>query len=665
MRCIGLLLVAGLLACSADPPPAPISPTDVPAAPERSADTLDSDSAPTCAAPEMWAPGRPAFVEAGPEWGLSGVRGVRMGVLDIDSDGYPDLLVRIGGGPDEFGTPDGQRSRFLLRNTGAGAFEDVTQSSGLLRGRLNAAPEFGRPGDVPVAGDVNNDGHTDVWFGLTAKPSQQPQETSELMLGVGDGTFVLGPEDSPIRLVQQTAVPAGAAFVDVDLDGDLDLWLTQNMAGGAPWPLQDRLFLGDGSGGFSEVTEAAGLTSRPWSVPVTWLNEARGHSWAWSAAACDLNNDGLPELLAASYGRAPNHLWRQVAGGDVDTPQFMNESVGSGYAFDHRFDWADNGSARCHCRDFPDDADCAGVPEPTVDCAQLKAAFGGNYRWNHVLDREAWRLGGNSGATICADVNNDGWLDLVTNEIVHGDVGASSDPSELLLNLKDPDVRFSRPGAEALGLTREDVLENWDRGDMSGAVFDFDNDGRPDIYVGASDYHGNKALLFRQTEQWGFQRVAFTDFFEHNRAHGVAVADFDRDGDLDVVAGHSRFRCDGAQGSDCYESEQVRLFLNQAADNGAHWLQLRLTGGDTSNRAAIGARVQVTANGMTQTRIVDGGHGHFGTQRDLTLHFGLGPACEAEVEITWPNKARTTQLLTLAADQAYRVTQSEDARSLP
>ena len=56
------------------------------------------------------------------------------------------------------------------------------------------------------------------------------------------------------------------------------------------------------------------------------LNRAQGHSISWSGNACDLNNDGNPELLAASYGRAPNHLWLAGSAG------YNNESIDSGYA---------------------------------------------------------------------------------------------------------------------------------------------------------------------------------------------------------------------------------------------------------------------------------------------------------------------------------------------
>ena len=133
----------------------------------------------------------------------------------------------------------------------------------------------------------------------------------------------------------------------------------------------------------------------------------------------------------------------------------------------------------------------------------------------------------------------------MTHEIVHSDVGSSSDPSEILVNQGDPAIRFERPGHEVTGLTREDAGAFWDRGDMTGAVFDFDSDGWQDIYIGSAEYPGNKGLLFHQDAPLAFTPLDTADYFLHYRAHGVAVADFDRDGDLDMIVGHSRFRCDG------------------------------------------------------------------------------------------------------------------------
>jgi hypothetical protein len=106
----------------------------------------------------------------------------------------------------------------------------------------------------------------------------------------------------------------------------------------------------------------------------------------------------------------------------------------------------------------------------------------------------------------------------------------------------------------------------------------------------------------------------------------------------------------------------VRYFENLIGDAG-NWLQLRLEGGAGTNRSAIGARVRVRTGDVVQTQEVGGGHGHYGVQHDLALHFGLGGACEAEVEITWPDGARTAQRFEVQAGYRYDVLQGEMPRA--
>ncbi|MCB9761640.1 MAG: CRTAC1 family protein [Alphaproteobacteria bacterium] len=592
---------------------------------------------PVCNAGSVWTPGTTAFRDASADWGITDLMpvGVRVDAVDFDGDGWTDLAVRSGWDGDDFN--GGNRSTWLLRNTGEGRFEDVTQSSGVVVGR-DGDTSAGRAGPVWVFADVDNDGDLDLYTGLPDADNNF-SETSEIRLNNGDGTFSLA--DGGDARVERSDTPYGAAFADVDRDGNVDLWTGQYGA------IQDLLFAGDGAGGFTEVTGERGLTTRRWAQ-LSDLNQGLAHSNAWSAAACDLNNDGAPELLASSYGRAPNHLWLNDGAGS-----FTNVSVDSNYAFDHRTDWSDNESARCWCTLHPTDADCAGVPAPErIACSSDGDAF----RWDHTYDREPFRLGGNSGATVCRDVDNDGWVDLLTTEIVHWDVGTSSDPSELLFNTQDPNVVFERPGNEVTGLTREHDRTDWNDGDITGSIFDFDNDGWPDVWIGSSDYAGTRGLLFHQTAPRQFEAVPPADGVDHTRSHGSAIADFDRDGDLDIVVGHSTARCS----DDCRDTFEVRLFENLMGED-SNFLQLHLVGTGGSNAAAVGARVEVTADGVTQVQHVTGGFGQWGNQDDLTLHFGLGGACEADVTVTWPDADGTTETFALGGGYRYVVTQGAGA----
>jgi len=613
---------------------------------------------PVCTAGARWTPGTVAFKEVTAEWGLTGVEGQRISVTDIDGDGWADVVVRKAVVASDQFAGRNKRYVWVLRNGHKRKFRDVTQSSGFLAMRTDSSGKKGRPGQVMAFGDVDNDGDIDGFDALdTTDTTKSLGEHSEIMLNDGNGKFSFGPEASDARSADRPENPGGASFVDYDRDGNLDLWVPENeyaLPGQLnPSTQQNRLYRGDGKGGFTEVTDLVGLTTKPW-VNVDDMNQGLAHTISWAALACDLNGDGTPELLAASYGRAPNHLWQGVQNGsDVS---FLNRSVVSGYAFDGDQTWQDNQFARCFCKANPTATDCAGVPPPQISCTTPN--------WNHNTDREPFRLGGNSATTSCADIDNDGDMDLFTGEIRHWWAGKGADGSEVLVNNGETDVVFDRPGDAALGLEVEHKSASWDEGHMTNAVFDFDNDGWPDIYVGASDYAGNHGLLYHQESKLSFVEVPISEGIDHHRSHGVVFADFDHDGDLDVIVGHSRARCDKTQPDDCYPTANVRMFENVLGQDG-NFVQVHLVGGAGTNRSAIGARVSVTADGVTQTQEVGGGFGHYGAQNDLVLHFGLGAACKADVTIRWPDASLTTESWELPSGYRFEIEQGSAPVAMP
>ena len=331
-----LALAVGMTGCGEDEVPAIQSPAPGDVLIGGGADVgIGSDTSGSSDACEAtgWAPGAPAFVEVTSEWGLDGITGAAFSVADYDQDGWPDLFVRAGGGEKPFAP-----GTWLLRNTGEGSFEDVTEASGILAPRLPDGDNPWRSAYVAVWGDVDNNGWPDAFI-ASGTPSGWAGETPELMLNQGDGTFSLGPETGMVRRPGLLNSPNGASFTDYDRDGNLDLFVAhhdQVDENGFPHPVADHLYQGDGAGMTLDVSTALGVVSQPWGN-ISQLNQGMGHSWAWSAVACDLTNDGTPELLAASYGRAPNLLWQGRRQGD-GAVLFENRSVASGYAFDHRED---------------------------------------------------------------------------------------------------------------------------------------------------------------------------------------------------------------------------------------------------------------------------------------------------------------------------------------
>ena len=143
----------------------------------------------------------------------------------------------------------------------------------------------------------------------------------------------------------------------------------------------------------------------------------------------------------------------------------------------------------------------------------------------------------------------------------------------------------------------------------------------------------------------------FTDRVFH--ISSCALADYDNDGRVDMLAGQWPLRT-GA-------GELTMLFHNETPTDPrkSNWIKFHLHG-TTSNRAAIGARVRLTATidqrPIFQTREVDAGNG-FRSQGDLRLHFGLGDASQASrVEIRWPS-GKIQTLENLEANHVHDITE--------
>ncbi len=684
------VITAAQVACAAPAATGPAGGSDVAGADAAPADAATADAgadspqaetsdpwagapADTCKPGKPWDGKGPAWVDRTDKAGLAaqGVVAIRLSTADLDGDYRPELFARsMGGQGNREVWEAGKRRQFLLKakatDGGGFAFDDITQSSGVLATRDG---QQGRQAHVVVYADADNDGDLDVFAGNSVPGDPKKDlfagDASELLINDGKGVFTLT-TDNPFAAKDLRRSVSSASFVDYDRDGNVDLWLgyTSWPSGNGDLPIQDQLLRGDGKGGWQVVTAQEGLQTKDWKLQAD-VEAGTVHRVTWGTAACDVNGDGAPDLLGVSYGRFFNSLWLNGHKGPSDK-RFEDLKAETHFDRDDDDDWTTNWNAQCYCSEVPTAAECNKAPKPVVNCAQLKKAFGGSYRWNHSNDRKPFRLGGNTGTVQCADLDRDGDLDMVFGSIVHPDVGSSSDPMRIASNDGGSFPQFVTQKGKDNGFAHTwPTGQAQDVGDMSLAVFDFDNDGRLDIAVAGSDYPGTRAKLWQQQPDGRYVEVTATTGLDMLHAASVAVADWDLDGDLDVAFGHSLARC-SLSPAECKKTEEVHVFENTAG-NSANWLRIALQGGTASNRSAIGARVSVTAGGATQTQELGGGYGHFGMQNDTVLHFGLGAGCIIDkVVVRWPDAAGTVQTWThVRANQLVRLVQGEAAPQYP
>ena len=217
--------------------------------------------------------------------------------VDVDNDGWTDLLVTNWGGV------------ILYRNDGDGTFRDATAASG-----LSAIPGF-----VTAAawGDVDGDGRLDLFLAryvddrnearlFCGEPATGERVYCPPMMYPGTSPILLrnGP-DGVFRDVTKSAGLGdavgrglGAVFFDVDLDGKPDLYVANDET-------MNFLFHGLGDGRFEDISVVSGTGFDP-------LGNVQG---GMGADAGDLDGDGLPDLVVANYENETNEYYRNVGGG--------------------------------------------------------------------------------------------------------------------------------------------------------------------------------------------------------------------------------------------------------------------------------------------------------------------------------------------------------------
>jgi enediyne biosynthesis protein E4 len=407
--------------------------------------------------------------------------------------------------------------------------------------------------------------------------------------------------------------PNGVGWGDCDQDADQDFYVSDlNMP--------NQLFLNRNL--FVETT----------TPPFDDVGSGQGVAWA------DADNDGHLDLYLSKSGQA-NHLFRGIGGCtfvDATSGPLGDSGLGRSVAWG---DYDRDGKVDLYLCNFGPNrllknmgnltfmsvaSDLLSGDENTssavwgdFDGDKDPDLYVGNYGRPNKLFR-------NDGGGSFVDVTSGFLADSHnTTGVAWGDVDGDGDLDLFIANDMGPCRLLRNDGGGIFtDKTPADLL-------VSRPVFgivwlDGDNDGDLDLYLNLANQPNR---YYRNDGGFGFVRLV-TEMDDPGNGRGLATADYDRDGDVDVYV--------------CNLGGQGKLYRNDYPYTG-NWLEVRLIG-TVSNRAAIGARIQVTAtgpgvprDGLVQIREVSGGSGYL-SQSSLVAHFGLSSATQVSlIQISWPS----------------------------
>jgi hypothetical protein len=415
-----------------------------------------------------------------------------------------------------------------------------------------------------------------------------------------------------------------AVAADYDNDGDRDLFVTNYG--------RDSLYLNNGDGTFADITEKAGVGSELWSLGASFF---------------DFDRDGLLDLYVGGYlifdPEYRNYYAAEAFPGPLSYPgqkDILYRNKGDG-TFEDVTRAAGVYSTRGRAMgvtacDIDDDGD-EDLYVANDGMENYLYRNRGNGTFEEIALRTGTAFGQNGEATSAmgpefGDYDGDGLIDLLVPDMGYGCLYRNTGKG-----------LFEEKSAE-LGIAA--VLGQYTS--WSGNFLDYDHDGALDVFIVNGDAHHlepEEDTLFRGKGGRPFVDVSAASgpaFKLKAVGRGSAAADFDDDGDLDLLV----LNLNGP----------ARLYRNDGGNLG-NWIMVR-TVGTAGNRDGIGARIRVKSGGTTQVRDIRSSSGYL-SQSEPRAHFGVGKSEKVDrIEVRWPS-GRISNLDNVKVNQVVTVTEPE------